>query len=58
MKSRRHRSPRPDTMKCIRLSDGGSRVVRVSNNAADELVSANCASYVPKHYWKRLGQNE
>lgn len=53
MKSARHRSPRPDSMKCVRLDDGS--IVRVGNEEAHEIVQGGRGLYTPKKDWKSHG---
>jgi hypothetical protein len=49
--SKRHRSPRPDTLKCIQIKLGGE-ILRVSADEASAQVSAGTAHYVTKSKWK------
>lgn len=50
MKSKRHRAPRPDTMKCVRLVDG--RKLRMSNFEAAAFVREG-AKYISKTEWRK-----
>lgn len=51
MKSKRHRSPRPDNRKCVRRV-GSNTVERIPTLEADALVRSGVAKYVPKRIWK------
>lgn len=50
MKSRLHHSPRPDSMKYVRLKNGG--VVRLPNDQAFETVRKGLGEFCPKHVYR------
>jgi hypothetical protein len=58
MKSRRHRSPRADTMKCIRLVGQGVPV-RLRNAEADKIVRVDKdGEYCTKRVFKDYGASQ
>ena len=56
-KGDRHRSPRQDTMKCVRAK-GYPHIERVPNDEAHQLVVTGQAVYVPKKDWKAQQRQE
>lgn len=48
--SRRHRSPRADSRKCVRIDNGPP--VRLSNEDAYRIICSDDAEYCPKHVFK------
>lgn len=57
MKSKRHRSPRNDTQKCVRIL-AENRIVRFSAAIAARYVMDGAAVYVPKRLLKEQKANE
>jgi hypothetical protein len=52
MKSKRHRSPRVDTRKCIRRTYAPCEIVRVRNEEAARLVRGGMAVYITKKQYR------
>lgn len=55
-KGDRHRSPRPETMKCVKRRDGV--VKRIRNEAANAMVATGDYKFVPKNEWKAQEQKK